>query len=141
MDPRFFQIVPSQWSVDECKRCIWSSIVGIELDRFLEIGNCLCNFVGIFTREMRPSLQKGIIRCGYARLLLANRQLLGRCELYCQGVGYAAGYFVLQRKYVAKRSVEPISPNIASAHGIDELCIDSNLLARALHSPFEHIAH
>src|SRR5262249_59304104 len=54
----FLQVLlaPPRMPIDECKRRIRSSIVGIETYRLLEIGDRFCVFVACRVDEVRPRL-------------------------------------------------------------------------------------
>jgi hypothetical protein len=58
-----------------------------------------------------------------------------------QGECDAAGYLILHGKQIACVTVETFRPQMRAGLGIDQLSIDSDLIARTSYAALQHIAH
>src|SRR5262245_49764266 len=117
-----------------------TAIVGIEINRLLEISNGLLVIFRCAPAEMLPTAQEGIIGCWHLRLLLTDELLLFVRQSECQGIRNAMCHLILQDKDLGERSVISVGPNVSAGESINELSIDPQLVAGTLDASFEHVS-
>jgi hypothetical protein len=78
---------------------------------------------------MLPAAQKGFVGRRYGCLLLVQCELLHIGQVQRQGIDDGVGDLVLEGEDVGDRAVIAIGPHMAAAKGIDELGVDSDLVA------------
>src|SRR6266404_2305819 len=87
-----------------------------------------------------PSLQGKVRRGGIGLVLQFDAAGRENDQFQSQHAGDPAGYVILQFQIVAARTIEAVRPDMATSFCIDQLRVDSNLIAGALHATFEREA-
>ena len=72
--------------------------------------------------------------------MLASPSRLSADQLEIECDGDAGRDLILQREQVGGIALEPLRPQMRIGLGVDQLRVDADLVARAAHAPFEHIA-
>jgi len=83
-------------------------------------------------------MMRSRIRSHRPFLLDASARILD--ELQVESSGEAAGDFALRVREVSAVGFEPIGPQVGAVFGVDQLHVDSDLVAGPPHAAFEDIA-
>ena len=87
----------------------------------------------------RPALEIQIHRIRMRRARRALR--LGLDQLAIQSIRQTRNDFILNVEEVGERFIKAIRPQVLAAFGINQLRIDAQAVATALHRPFEGVAN
>src|SRR5919201_4083451 len=87
-----------------------------------------------------PSLQGKVRRRRIGLVLQFDAAGRDNNQFQAEHAGDPAGYVVLQFQIVATWTIEAVRPDMAASFSIDQLRVDSNLIAGALHAAFEREA-
>src|SRR5262249_49191333 len=117
--------------------------VGIEGERFFEVGECLV--VGLLALRLVPELGPGFagVIDGIEILRPAMCSALALCllELEIEGVRYLPGHLRLEGKQILSTPVEAFRPEIRTRLCIEELHGHAHLALGTAHAAFQDITH
>ena len=77
-------------------------------------------------------------RCCWAWHVRSPPSRSGQRDL--QGLDDLGDELVLDGKDVGDAAIEAVGPDVAARQGVDELCVDANLIVRPLDTSLQHIA-
>ena len=102
-----------------------------------------CLGIGLFREAaiiLHPA-QEGVIGLQVVRVFAHDVPLLLQRELQLQRRHDLLHDLILQRKDVLQRAVIALGPQVIAGRGIDQLRGDPHLLARFLHTAFQHVPY
>src|SRR6185503_3150039 len=117
-------------------------VVRVELDCAAQKSDDLIEYLAILllTEQQLPPTKEKVVRLQIRGWGLGNPRRLARRQPYLESLDDVPGDLVLNRENVCEVAIVAFRPHMSARGGIDQLCGDSDAVARAADRTFQHRA-